>query len=258
MAAALAYVILGRAEAADAARELLSFSGALPSLQPEFYAELAQLQLLRGAQGLQPTVALLPFDDEQMLLMYCQPVDGGALEHHVFLPRAAAPQAAVLPDWLTHLPPAPSDHDMTIMALPIPVVPAPSAAMRQENLAWLLAQMPGGDFEAALRLLRLLIGGDLRIANYPTDFQQRLSLLAGLQALLPSPLGATVSFATAQPLACQRALQLQFADDEIDDTSIDWHQLADAPPAASHSHIALPARIVAGRRGAAGARHPAA
>ncbi len=245
MASALAYVILGRAEgAADASRDLLSFSGALPSLKPDFYSDLATLQPMTGADGeLQPALALLQFDDERMLLMYCQPNsdDGGFIEHHVFLPQDAAPQAAILPDWLTRLPPVPSDADMTIMTMPIPEARLPDAETREQNLAWLLAQMPSDKLESALGVLSLLIGEDgLRIANYPADFERRLTLLAGLQALLPSRLASSLSFATNQPLSCQRALRLEFTEDnKADETSVDWSEMTEIQPASGHAYFDL-------------------
>ena len=243
MATALAYVILGRAdEAAGAARDLLSFSGALPSLKPDFYAELAQLQPMPGADGaLQPALALLPFDDARMLLVYCQPGAGGSLtEHCVFLPLDAAPQAAALPDWLTRLPPPPSDIDMTVMTMPIPSARRLEPAARGGNLAWLLAQMPDGDLDSALNLLTLLVDEDsLRIVNFPADFKTRLALLAGLQALLPARLAARLSYATSQPLACGRALQLSFVDGETDSDALDWRELSDLQPAASHAYFDL-------------------
>ena len=243
MASALAYVILGRADAAaGAARDLLSFSGSLPSLKPDFYAQLAQLQPMPGADGeLQPALALLPFDEQRMLLVYCQPAaDGALVEHYVLLPPGTAPQAAVLPDWLSRLPPPPSDIDMTVMTMPVPEARLPDADARGQNLAWLLAQLPDSDLNGALNLLDKLIGADgLRIVHFPADFETRLALLAGMQALLPGTLAASLSFATSQPLHCQYPLQLKFAEDTADGDALDWNELGHSLPAPEHAYIDL-------------------
>ena len=245
LAAALAYVILGAAdEAAGTARSLLSFSGALPSLKPAFYADLAQLQPMPDADGaLQPALALLHFDDERLLLIHCQPKRdaSGLTEHHVFLPLDAAPQAAVISDWLRRLPPPPSDIDMTVMTMPLPAINPPSANMRGQSLDWLLSQFAADNLDSALSLLHLLMDGGMRIANFPTDFSRRLSLVAGLQALLPGSLAARLSYATHAPLTCQRPLQLAFVDDDAADESdlLDWQARDSLEAAPSQPYLDL-------------------
>ena len=76
----------------------------------------------------------------------------------------------------------------------------------------------------------------LVIAQYPPDFQQRLALIAGFQALLPGRLAARVTFASHAPSRSQHRPQLSFAD-EADGASAwiyDWskpqrHRRCDGP-----------------------------
>ena len=227
VASGLAYVILGTAdEAEDSQRRLLSFSGALPSLETAFYTDTVQLLPMRTADDTrQPTLAMLAFDNSRMLLINCQPNsdDAGFTEHYVFVPHGYAPDASQLEGWLAHLPKAPIDLDMTVMTMSAPGFDAPTAGSRSLRVAWLLETLAGG-LEAALTLLTVLIDeGDLAFSGYPLDFSARLQLVAGLQALLPSGIGAKISFATAAPVSCQQAPQLSFADsNEASAMQVEW------------------------------------
>ncbi len=241
----LAYAILGTAvEAADSERTLLSFSGALPSLEPAFYTDFVNLLPMPSAEdSRQPSLAMLAFDKTRMLLVHSQPDsdDAGSVEHYVFVPHGSAPDASQLQDWLTRLPQAPIDLDMTVMAMSAPEFAAPTAASRSQRLAWLFAELPGGEFEAALTLLSALIfERRWSVAGYPLDFKARLELVAGFQALLPSEIAARISFATHAPVSCQQAPQLTFATgDDVDDFHVEWGAPLAIETVAAHPYLDL-------------------
>ena len=245
MTSALAYVILGTAdEAEDSERTLLSFSGALPSLEPAFYAAFVQLLPMPAADDArQPSLAMLTFDNTRMLLVNCQPDsdDAGSTEHYVFVPRGSAPDASQLEDWLMHLPQVPSDLDKTVMAMSAPEFAAPTADSRAQRVEWLLEKLTDGELEDALTLLSVLIDERrLSFAGYPLDFKARLELVAGLQALLPSKIAARISFATHAPVSCQHAPQLTFANgDAADDVLVEWDAPLTVEAATTHPYLDL-------------------
>ncbi|MCY4147299.1 MAG: hypothetical protein OXE95_10795 [Chloroflexi bacterium] len=245
MTSALAYVILGAAnEAEDSERTLLSFSGALPSLDAAFYTAFAQmLPMPAGDDARQPALAVLPFDKARMLLINCQPNtdDAGFTEHYVFVTQGAAPDASQLADWLTHLPQAPADLDMTIMAMSAPDFVAPTAASRAERVGWLLEKLADDKLAAILMLLSGLIDERrLVFAGFPLDFRARLQLVAGLQALLPVQIAARLSFATHVPAACQHTPQLTFADSaDADDFLVEWGAPLANEAATAHPYLDL-------------------
>jgi len=242
---ALAYVILGTAdEAEDSARSLLSFSGALPSLEPAFYTAFAQLSPMPAADDTrQPSLGMLIFDETRMLLINCQPnsEDAGSTEHYVFVPQEFAPDASQLEDWLIRLPQAPTDLDMTVMTMSAPDFAAPTADSRSQRVARLLDYLTDGELEAALLWLSALIDGRrLSFAGYPPDFRARLELVAGIQALLPSKIAARISFATHAPASCQRAPQMLFADSaNLDDFHVDWGAPIATEAATAHPYLDL-------------------
>lgn len=245
MTSALAYVILGAAdEAEDSERTLLSFSGALPSLETAFYTAFAQLLPMPAADDTrQPALAMLTFDNTRMLLINCQPnsADAGSTEHYIFVPHGSAPDASQLEDWLTHLPQAPSDLDMTVMTMSAPDFVAPTAASRSQRVDWLLEKLADGELETALALLSALIDERrLAFAGYPLDFRARLELVAGFQALLPGKIAARISFATHAPVSFQHAPQLTFADSaNSDDFLVEWGAPIASEAATTHPYIDL-------------------
>ncbi|MCY3717846.1 MAG: hypothetical protein OXG92_15455 [Chloroflexi bacterium] len=245
VASGLAYVILGATdEAEDSPRRLLSFSGALPSLETTFYTDLAQMLPMRtGDDARQPALAMLAYDSKRMLLINCQPKrdDAGFTEHHVFVPQGYAPDASQLEDWLTHLPKAPTDLDMTVMTMSTPGFVVPTASSRSLRLAWLLEKLADDRLAEALRLLGVLIeDGNLVFSGYPRDFRARLELVAGLQALLPSAIAARISFATVAPVACQQAPQLTFADtDNPGESHVQWGAPLAVEAPAAHPYLDL-------------------
>lgn len=245
MTSALAYVIMGAADEAEGSeRKLLSFSGALPSFETAFYTDFARLLPMPAADDTrQPALAMLTFDNRRMLLINCQPNsdNAGATEHYVFVPHGSAPDASQLEDWLTHLPQAPTDLDMTVMTMSAPEFVAPTAGSRSQRLGWLLEKLVDGEFETALTLLSALINERrLAFTGYPLDFRARLELVAGLQALLPGQIAARISFATHAPVSCQHAPQLTFADSaNSDDFRVEWGAPIAIEAATAHPYLDL-------------------
>ena len=238
MTTALAYVILGSEDDADdSERRLLSFSGSLPSVDPAFYFGIAQLRPMT-ADSPQPALAMLPFDDERLLLIACQPLDAATTEHYVFVPPSAAPLASQLHDWLPRLPQPPADLDMTVVTWHAPTAEPPDAADSAICLDTLLDMLPAG-MESALRILgKLIEETPLQIANFPPDLSARLDLIAGLQALLPNPFAARLGYATNRPVSSQIPPRLTFADSSVNDENIiDRDALADLDSPPDHPYI---------------------
>ena len=82
-----------------------------------------------------------------------------------------------------------------------------------ENLQRTLDELPGDGFDHVLTLLGALMHERrLVIARYPPDFQQRLALVSGIQALVPGRLAARLTFASHAPAQSQQPPQLTFGD----------------------------------------------
>lgn len=228
----LDYVILGRDQddQGEERRKLLLFNGALPSLDPAFYARIIELAPLVNANGAKQTsMALVAYDEGQMLLVVNQPAeDEGRLctDHHIFIPPyAVAESARQLEPWLDALPKATGDLDVTLPLLHAPMETEIDAAARGQNLKSLLDKASGGDFEKLLGLLGALIDPrQLVVQHAPADFSQRLAFIAGLQALLPAPLARSLTFASSQLTVCQRQPQIVFGEsgEAADTWRIDW------------------------------------
>ncbi|MCY3864376.1 MAG: hypothetical protein OXG68_02955 [Chloroflexi bacterium] len=232
MASALEYVILGHYvdERGKTGRKLLMFNGALPSLDPRFYAQLVDLAPMPDADGKAgAALVLVDYDGERMLLAAIQPAADSPTshtEHHVFMPADALAESALqLEQWLALLPEYSADIDRTLPLLQPPDTIAIDSDARAENLGRILDELPDDRFDHVLTLLGALVHErGLIIAGYPPDFQQRLALIAGLQALLPGRLAARLSFASHAPAKSQQRPRLSFAD-EVDDASgwvYDW------------------------------------
>jgi len=231
VASALEYVILGHNdEVGKAGRKLLMFNGTLPSLDPRFYAQLVDLEPMSDADGKAgAALVLLDYDSARMLLASIQPVADSATsytEHYVFMPADALAESALqLEPWLALLPESSADIDRTLPLLQPPDTIAIDSETRAEYLLRVLDQLPDDRFDHLLTLLgALLHERGLVIAGYPPDFQQRLALIAGLQALMPGRLAARLSFASQAPAKSQYHPRLSFAD-EVEGASgwiYDW------------------------------------
>ena len=215
----LEYVILGhdQDEHGETRRKLLLFNGALPSLDPAFYTRLIGLEPLVDDEGVgQPGLALIEYDGPQMLLVVNQPADdmpGTFTDHYVFIPADSISEAAnQFQAWLTFLPTASQDINVTLPMLQAPLFTAVDVETRTAHLSQILEQLPDTDFEVLLTLLGALIDKQqLLIGGYPADFSQRLALISGLQALLPGRLASRMTFASGPPAKSQRKPQIAFA-----------------------------------------------
>ncbi len=238
----LDYVILGRDQDEQGVerRKLLLFNGALPSLDPAFFTRALELSPLVDAKGAkQRSMALVAYDERQMLLVFNQPAEDAGrscTDHHVFIPPFALTEsAAQLEPWLDGLPIATGDLDLTLPLLHAPLETEIAAGDRGQNLKGLLDGWPAGDFERLLSLLGALIDPQqLIIHDAPADFSQRLGFIAGLQALLPGKLAATITFASSQLTTCQRQPQLVFGEGggEGETRHVNWREpqiIGDAP-----------------------------
>ena len=159
----LEYVILGhdQDEHGETRRKLLLFNGALPSLDPAFYTRLIGLEPLVDDEGVgQPGLALIEYDGPQMLLVVNQPADdmpGTSTDHYVFIPADSISEAAnQFQAWLTFLPKASQDINVTLPMLQAPLFTAVDVETRTAHLAQILEQLPDTDFEVLLSLLGAL------------------------------------------------------------------------------------------------------
>ncbi|MCY3780745.1 MAG: hypothetical protein OXG78_10585 [Chloroflexi bacterium] len=230
----LEYVILGheQGDQGEGQRKLLLFNGALPSLDPAFYTRIIAIEpLVDGAGAGQIGLAIVEYDGSQMLLVVNQPapdLPGSFTDHYVFIPPDLLTQAAdQFESWLSFLPQATRDVDVTLPLLQAPMFTAVDAETRAKNLARILDQLPDPGFEYLLSLLGALIDNkQLLISGFPADFNLRLECIAGIQALLPGKLASWITFASSQPAKCQRRPQIAFVDDDADDGAwrFDWRE----------------------------------
>ena len=231
---ALDYIILGR-ERGDGGRKkrkLLMFNGALPSHDARFYAQLADLEPMPQAEGgAGPALALLDFDGARMLLASIQPAAEGPtdfVEHYVFMPVVTLAESATqLERWRAFLPEASDDLQRTLPLLQAPDFAPIDAQTRAAILQRFLDELPAGGFEQALALLGALIHERrLAIAGFPAELSRRMEIVAGLQALLPGPLAARLTFASQAPAKCQHRPHLVFADEpaEAEAWRCDWSE----------------------------------
>ena len=232
MASALEYVILGHDhdEQGSKSRKLLMFNGALPSLDPKFYLQLVDLEPMpAGDGGAGPALVLLDHDRDRMLLATIQPATGDPqtfTDHYVFIPADALAESALqLERWLAFLPEVSQDINRTLPLLQPPDFNSIEIETRAANLQRILDELPADGFDHVLTLLGALMHERrLVIAQYPSDFQERLALVSGIQALIPGQLAARMTFASHAPAYSQHPPQLTF-DDEDDRASVwiyDW------------------------------------
>jgi len=232
VASALEYVILGHDhdEGGKKRRKLLMFNGALPSLDPKFYAQLVDLEPMPDADGgAGAALVLIDYDGERMLLATAQPSADSPMaytDYYVFIPTDVLAESALqLERWLAFLPEVSKDINSTLPLLQPPNFISIEIETRFENLQRILDDLPDDSFEHILTLLGAIIHErPLVIAQYPPDFQGRLALISGIQALIPGRLAARMTFASHAPSRSQHRPQLTFAD-EADGASAwlyDW------------------------------------
>ena len=243
----LDYVILGhdQDDQGQERRKLLLFNGALPSLDPQFFTRLIEIEPLIDAAGAGQTgLALIEYDGPQMMLAVNQPAldrPGTFTDHYIFIQaELLAESADQFESWLAYLPRATGDLDLTLPLLREPLFTAIDEATRAANLDRLLGHIPDGDFEVSLSLLGALIDErQLIISGCPADLGQRLAIIAGIQALLPSRLAGHITFASNGPCRGARLPQLAFAEDNSDcDTwSVDWRDPQVVGEAPAHPYL---------------------
>lgn len=247
MATALEYVILGHDydEGGKTGRKLLMFNGALPSLDPRFYAQLIDLEPMPDSDGnAGAALVLVDYDGGRMLLAAIQPAANSPTaytEHYVFLPADTLAESALqLEQWLALLPEFSADIDRTLPLLQPPETITIDSETRADNLRRILDELPDDRIDHLLTLLGALVHErGLVIARYPPDFQQRLALIAGLQALMPGRLAARLSFASHAPAKSQQRPRLSFAD-EVTDASgwvYDWSSPSVIADVMDHPYI---------------------
>ncbi len=243
---ALEYVTLGYTVGAPM-RKLLMFSGALQSFDPDYYLQLVELEPMLDASGqICPALVLLEHDNKRWLLVMAQAVKdrpGDIIEHYVFMPGAALPQSALqLQQFFEILPQAPLELDMTVPLLRQPVFSPFNSESRAERLGQLFDALPAPGFESALAMLdALLAERPLALENFPPDFERRLSLIAGLQALLPGELASQLTFASQPPFASQETAQLTFIAEggKTSARIYDWQAAGSPSEDPRHVYVAL-------------------
>ena len=232
-------------EQGETRRKLLLFHGALPSLEPAFYAQLVELEPMVDCEGKAcPALALVDYDEERMLLVTLQPSrdrEDSFTDHYVFIPADALVESAVqLERWLAFLPEVSHDINVTLPLLQPPEFTAIERETRADHLEHILDQLPADSFEHVLALLGAVMDRrPLLIPNYPADFSQRLALVSGIQALLPGKLAARMTFASHGPFKSEYVPQLAFVDTAIDDSPwvYDWQHPQLLSDAAAHPYI---------------------
>ena len=220
MTSALEYLVLGHEqdEHGDTRYMLLLFNGALPSLDPAFYIRIIDMAPMTDDQGAgQPSLALVEYDGPQYLLVAAQAADqaGSFNDHYVFIPVSAVAESAVqFQDWLTLLPEATGDANVTLRSLPPPDFYPTDSQTRARHLQDMLDLCSAEGFEILLSLLGAVIDPrQLMISGFPPDFRMRLSFVSAIQALLPGRLASSITFASHTPINCQSRPQIMFVED---------------------------------------------
>ncbi|MCY3978442.1 MAG: hypothetical protein OXG23_10120 [Chloroflexi bacterium] len=247
MASALEYVILGHDndEQGTKRRKLLMFNGVLPSLDPTFYLQLVDLAPMPdGVGGAGPALVLVDHDRDRMLLATIQPATEDPqtyTDHYVFIPADALAESALqLERWLAFLPEVSPDINRTLPLLQPPDFNSIKIETRAANLQRILDELPADGFDYMLTLLgALLHERPLVIANFPPDFQERLALVSGIQALIPGRLAARMTFASHAPAHSLHPPQLTFVDEDEDVSgwTFDWSAPTIASDVLEHPYI---------------------
>lgn len=254
MASALEYLVLGHEqdELGDTRYILLLFNGALPSLDPAFYIRIIDMEPMidEGGAG-QPSLALVEYDGPQLLLVAAQPADhkGSFNDHFVFMPVSAVAESALqFEDWLTLLPEATGDVNVTLPSLPPPDFNPNDSQTRARHLQTLLDLYAADGFESLLSLLGAVIDRrQLLVSGFPPDFRQRLAFISAIQALLPGRLASCITFASHTPINCQSKPHIMFIEDKDADPGpsaeedaairLDWRQPRVIGEAADHPFL---------------------
>ena len=249
MSSALEFVIISQDvdESGETRRKLLLFHGALPSLEPAYYAQMVELEPMVDDQGeAGPALALVDYDAERKLLAALQPSrERGAsfTGHYVFVPAAALAESALqIEQWLAMLPEVSQDINVTLPLLQPPDFTPIAGETRAENLQRLLEQFPDDGFEHALAVLGVIMGEEaLCIPNFPADFGRRLEFIAGIQALMPGKLAARLTFASNGPVTSEHAPQLTFVESPPDDGArvYDWQDPQLFSDVRGHTYVDL-------------------
>lgn len=254
VASALEYLVLGHEqdERGDTRYMLLLFNGALPSLDPAFYIRIINMEPMvdEGGAG-QPSLALVEYDGPQFLLVAAQPADqtGSFKDHFVFIPVSAVAESAVqFEDWLTLLPEATGDVNVTLPSLPPPAFNPNDSQTRAQHLQYMLDLYSADGFESLLSLLGAVIDPrQLLISGFPPDFHMRLAFISAIQALMPGSLASCITFASHTPIKCQSKPQIIFVEDADLDSDVvadeegalwlDWRQPRIISEAADHPFL---------------------
>ena len=249
MSSALEFVILSQDVDEDGAkrRKLLLFHGALPSLEPEYYAQMVELEPMIDEQGDDcPSLALVDYDGERKLLAALHPSrerQSSYTGHYVFMPANALAESALqLEGWLAMLPEVSPDINVTLPLLQPPDFTGLDSETRAAHLRQLLDQLPDDGFEHALAMLAAVMGEEtLHIPNFPADFSLRLALIAGIQALLPGKLASNMTFASHGPIRSDYAPRLMFVDSPPADAArvYDWQERQLFSGGAEHAYVEL-------------------
>lgn len=250
MASALEYLVLGHEqdEHGDTRYLLLLFNGALPSLDPAFYIRIIDMEPMTDESGAgQPSLALVEYDGPQLLLVAAQPAGpaGSFNDHFVFMPVSAVAESAVqFEDWLTLLPEATGDVNVTLPSLPPPDFNPNDSQTRARHLQYLIDMYSADGFESLLSLLGAVIDPrQLRVSGFPPDFRMRLAFVSAIQALLPGRLASSITFASHTPIKCQSKPQIMFVEDadlaseEEGALWLDWGQPRIISEAADHPFL---------------------
>ena len=250
MATALEYLVLGHQqdEHGDTSCKLLRFNGALPSLDPAFYIRIIDMAPMTDETGAgQPSLALVEYDGPQLLLVAAQPADqaGEFNDHFVFIPVTAVAESALqFEDWLTLLPEATGDVNVTLPSLPPPEFDPNDSQTRARHLRRLLESFAAEGFDSLLSLLGAVVDPrQLLVKGFPPDFRKRLTFISAIQALLPGRLASCVTFASHTPINCQSKPHIMFVDDadpaaESEDALwLDWRQPQIISAAADHPFL---------------------
>ena len=221
------------------------FNGALPSLDPNFYLQLVDLEPMPdGDGGAGPALVLVDHDRDRMLLATIQPTTANSqafTDHYVFIPADALAESALqLERWLAFLPEVSQDINRTLPLLQPPDFNSIEIETRAANLQRILDELPADGFDHVLTLLGALMHERrLVIAQYPPDFQERLALVSGIQALMPGRLAARMTFASHAPAYSLHPPQLVFDDEDKDasDWTYDWSAPSIIADVVDHPYI---------------------
>lgn len=244
---ALEHVILGYASGQDSQPlDLLACSRAVPSQDPEHYRQRIELEPMPVSHAhASQSIALFAYDEARAILARAHFQDSQqALPayQYILVPYGAWSKLGARLDPLLNLitDPIPRQQSNHATALKLPPMNAKRFDSRLAQLRRLIDQMPDSHFDFAMTLLGAAVDERrLLVRNFPLDFQQRIELMQGIQALLPAAAAMRMTFSSHSVQSSAADPRIIFAGGSGETWVYDWRQPHIIADVLDHPYIQL-------------------